>query len=128
MRQMKLIIKTTSVILCFCLCSRNASAQEVSQTQRHFKRNAATVIFASLGGGILGLSTLSFYGKPQEHTDNITIGVASGLIAGLFYIFSQGETEARRDVLSPWIPDTTQKASRLVTQGTPAQILWQIDF
>lgn len=57
-----------------------------AQSQSTFKRTTATVLFASIGGGILGLSTLSFYGKPQEHTDNITTGVLVGLIAGVSYV------------------------------------------
>lgn len=34
----------------------------------------------------MGLSTLSFYGKPQEHTDNITTGVLIGFLAGVSYV------------------------------------------
>jgi hypothetical protein len=57
-----------------------------AQSQSTFKRTTATVLFSSIGGGILGLSTLSFYGKPQEHTDNITTGVLLGFIAGVSYV------------------------------------------
>ena len=57
-----------------------------SQSQSSFKRTTATILFSSIGGGVLGLSTLSFYGKPQEHTDNITTGVLIGFIAGLSYV------------------------------------------
>lgn len=57
-----------------------------SQSQSTFKRTTATILFASIGGGVLGLSTLSFYGKPQEHTDNITTGVLIGFLAGLSYV------------------------------------------
>ncbi|OYZ24672.1 MAG: hypothetical protein B7Y39_00400 [Bdellovibrio sp. 28-41-41] len=57
-----------------------------AQSQSTFKRTTATILFSSIGGGILGLSTLSFYGKPQEHTDNITNGVLIGLIAGVSYV------------------------------------------
>lgn len=57
-----------------------------AQSQSTFKRTTATILFASIGGGILGLSTLSFYGKPQEHTDNITTGVLVGFLAGASYV------------------------------------------
>lgn len=57
-----------------------------AQSQSTFKRTTATVLFSSIGGGILGLSTLSFYGKPQEHTDNITTGVLVGFLAGVSYV------------------------------------------
>jgi len=57
-----------------------------AQSQSTFKRTTATVLFSSIGGGVLGLSTLSFYGKPQEHTDNITTGVLVGFLAGVSYV------------------------------------------
>ncbi len=62
--------------------------QNVSQAQqaKKLRRNTAVVIFSSIGGAVLGLSTLSFYGRPQEHTDNITLGAAIGVIAGLTYV------------------------------------------
>ena len=67
-------------IIIFALGAANAQSQSV------FKRTTATILFSSIGGGVLGLSTLSFYGKPQEHTDNITTGVLIGFIAGLSYV------------------------------------------
>jgi hypothetical protein len=38
------------------------------------RRQLATILFAGLGGSILGLSTLSFYGRPQDKLSNIAIG------------------------------------------------------
>jgi hypothetical protein len=46
----------------------------------------ATIIFAGLGGAVLGLSTLSFYGRPQDNLSNIAIGFAVGVIAGTTYV------------------------------------------
>jgi hypothetical protein len=67
------------------LWSQNSLAQSGLNSSA-VKRTTATVLFTSIGGGVLGLSTLSFYGKPQEHTDNITIGVLLGLITGVGYV------------------------------------------
>lgn len=50
------------------------------------RRQLATIVFAGLGGAILGLSTLSFYGRPQEQLANIGIGFAVGVIAGTAYV------------------------------------------
>ena len=69
-----------AVLIIFSMVAVNA------QSQSTFKRTTATILFSSIGGGVLGLSTLSFYGKPQEHTDNITTGVLVGFIAGLSYV------------------------------------------
>ncbi len=93
------------IFACSFGLSVQGNAQNVNEAQRNFKRNTATVIFSSLGGGILGLSTLSFYGRPQEHTDNITMGVGLGLIAGIIYIFADSAAESRREVRDIWIPN-----------------------
>lgn len=55
-------------------------------TLRAWKRDTAIVLFSAVGGGILGLSTLSFYGQPQEHTSNVSLGALIGLTAGVSYI------------------------------------------
>lgn len=46
------------------------------------RKQLATIVFAGLGGAILGLSTLSFYGRPQDKLSNIAIGFAFGVIGG----------------------------------------------
>ncbi len=51
------------------------------------RRQLATIIFAGLGGAVLGLSTLSFYGRPQDKLANIAVGFAIGLISGTIYSF-----------------------------------------
>ena len=54
-----------------------AFAQGVNQAQPAMsgpRKQLATIIFAGLGGAILGLSTLSFYGRPQDHLENIALG------------------------------------------------------
>ncbi|MEK2647248.1 hypothetical protein [Bdellovibrio sp. BCCA] len=76
--------KWTSVLL--AALTIFTSQASFSQTNRTVKRNVATVLFASLGGAILGLSTLSFYGEPQEHTNNITLGALLGFVGGVGYV------------------------------------------
>ena len=50
------------------------------------RKQLATIIYAGLGGAVLGLSTLSFYGRPQEKLSNIAIGFALGVIAGTSFV------------------------------------------
>jgi hypothetical protein len=45
-----------------------------------------TILMAGLVGGILGLSTLSFYEKPQDNIRNISIGAGVGIIASALYL------------------------------------------
>lgn len=46
------------------------------------RRQMATIVFSGLAGAILGLSTLSFYGRPQDRLSNIAVGFALGIMAG----------------------------------------------
>lgn len=61
-----------------------------SGSLQNWRRGTAIVLFAGVGGGILGLSTLSFYGRPQEHTGNITTGALLGVLGGLTYVMAEG--------------------------------------
>lgn len=59
------------------------SEAEVAASPR---KQLATIIFAGLAGSILGLSTLSFYGRPQDKLANIAIGFALGVVSGFVYV------------------------------------------
>jgi hypothetical protein len=56
--------------------------QSVSPSPR---RHLTNIVFAGLAGAILGLSTLSFYGRPQDKLSNIAVGFAIGIIGGTLY-------------------------------------------
>lgn len=45
--------------------------------------SAMTVAFSTLGGAVLGASTLPFYEDPGDHTKNIFYGAALGAVAGV---------------------------------------------
>ncbi|HVJ64383.1 MAG TPA: hypothetical protein VM901_03925 [Bdellovibrionota bacterium] len=50
-------------------------------------RNTVGIILLSgLVGGVLGLSTLSFYERPQDHVRNITLGAGIGVIASALFM------------------------------------------
>lgn len=57
------------------------------------RRQLATIIFAGLSGAILGLSTLSFYGRPQDHLSNIAVGFALGVITGAIFTTYKAATK-----------------------------------
>ena len=56
------------------------------------RKQLATILFMGLGGAILGLSTLSFYGRPQDKLSNIAIGFAFGVIVGTTYVTYKAAT------------------------------------
>lgn len=58
-----------------------------------FRRGLATVMLAGLGGAVLGLSTLSFYGEPQDHIGNIWVGLAVGALGGTAYVLAQSQSQ-----------------------------------
>ncbi|MGE0526064.1 MAG: hypothetical protein AB7G93_02555 [Bdellovibrionales bacterium] len=57
------------------------------------RRYLSQIIFAGLAGAILGLSTLSFYGRPQDKLSNIAVGFAVGVIGGTMYTTFKAATE-----------------------------------
>lgn len=65
-----------------------SSSQELTGTRKQI----ATIIFAGLAGAVLGLSTLSFYGRPQDKLSNIAVGFAIGVISGTVYTTYQAAT------------------------------------
>ncbi len=101
-----------------------------SQMDLRVKRTVATVIFSSLGGAVLGLSTLPFYGEPQEHANNITTGALIGLVAGISYVAydSSAPKAAARDYSQEdrWIIKPGE--SKSVYVSSPVQIRWAFTF
>lgn len=87
-------VKKCAILLVVSLLLLNSSIS-TAQVNKNVKRSIATVLFASLGGAVLGLSTLSFYGHPQDHTDNITAGALLGLAAGTGYLIYQNNQNAQ---------------------------------
>ncbi len=66
--------------------SRPAQAQDGDSSSGGTKGQLATILYCGLGGAALGLSTLSFYGRPQNKLGNIAIGFAVGIISGTAYV------------------------------------------
>lgn len=90
-----------------------AQAQGLSTTDglRSWRRGTAIVLFSGVGGGVLGLSTLSFYGEPQKHTSNVTMGALLGMATGLGYVIWESAQ-------TPKAP--TQTWSLTTQKGEPA--------
>lgn len=117
--------------------TNDVSNVPLSTEGRRFKRNVATVIFSSLGGGILGLSTLSFYGRPQEHTENITTGVLLGFLGGLSYVIYSNFQDGREAPPPRRYPiddeETTRdfsaiKNQKMANQNIPIKINYSWNF
>lgn len=59
------------------------------------RKHLTTIVMAGLAGAILGLSTLSFYGRPQDKLSNIAGGFAIGIIIGAGYSTYKAATEPK---------------------------------
>lgn len=121
----KILFTIIAVTLSFQL----AFAQE-TQTKKTIgpRRQLATIVFAGFGGALLGLSTLSFYGRPQEQLVNIAIGFAAGVIAGTAYVtFKSATTEEYYDrketklyEVNPYLPLTPD--NKIAGAGAQLQV------
>lgn len=86
LRRLNKIPWKLALVLALSLAGALPARAQGSSELPGVRRSVATVIFCGLGGAVLGLSTLSFYGKPQDHTGNIYAGLGLGLIAGVAYV------------------------------------------
>lgn len=89
------------------LTSPLASAADATPTSHGTHRHLTNIVFSGLAGAILGLSTLSFYGRPQDRLNNIAVGFAIGVIGGTIYTTYKAAAEPRdfyglRDQPEPW--------------------------
>lgn len=81
------------ILLCFSVSSTSYAQSRSFAATEAPRKNFTTIVYAGLGGAILGLSTLSFHGRPQDHMDDIAIGFAVGIIAGALYTSYLAATE-----------------------------------
>ncbi len=125
-------MKKTLIVLLVIFMTSSAFAQDaVVRKKSGPRRQLATILFAGLGGAILGLSTLSFYGRPQDNLGNIGIGFAAGVIAGTIYVTYKSATskdysdEAQNDdqkVL--WAPMISQVKTDSTALGGQFKLLF----
>lgn len=73
-------------VLCFQLAAIEGFAQQGDvPPPSGTRKQIATIVYSGLAGAVLGLSTLSFYGRPQDRLSNIAVGMALGIIVGAVF-------------------------------------------
>jgi len=123
MTQQKLMSLILAVLFIF------SSEVAFCQMDRKVKRSVATMIFSSLGGAVLGLSTLPFYGEPQEHANNITVGALLGFIAGAGYVaYDSSRPQAPVYEYSDFEGDLKMKRAPAYSARAPIVINIAFDF
>lgn len=88
--------------LAICFLISAAFLLPAQKSEAQLRKSVATIIFAGLGGAVLGLSTLSFYGNPQDHLGNISTGFALGIVAGTAYVTVESTSPQPVTQLKPW--------------------------
>lgn len=91
-----------------------ATSSSESKTTKVLGSQLNTILEFGLAGGVLGLSTLSFYGRPQDKLAHVPVGMALGIIIGAVYSTTQVVTDPSQIV--------TQ------TESTPVLLNWTVDF
>lgn len=90
------IILSAMLALMLFMQSTPAMAQAAGNlSTQGAKKRINYIVVAGLGGAVLGLSTLSFYGRPQDKLSNIAIGFAFGVIAGTIMTTYQAASDPK---------------------------------
>lgn len=99
------------------------------------RKQIATIIFAGLAGAVLGLSTLSFYSRPQDKLPNIAVGAAVGVIIGTGYTTYQTAVEPHRRYAHRHhesslknLPNLLDERDRFSTRDTPMELSYTFTF
>lgn len=111
------------VCLFLIFCHEGAWAQQASAKENNLvkkygpRRQISTIVYMGLAGAVLGLSTLSFYGRPQDHLSNIPIGFGVGVVAGTIYMTYQAATNPDEFYRSEnqYIPDFKEQPVEITT-------------
>lgn len=93
------------------------------------RKQLTTIVFAGLAGAILGLSTLSFYGRPQDKLNNIALGFAIGVIGGAVYTTYKAATQPRDFYRGTMEQDQERDQELRYSQGAPTlRTAWSFNF
>jgi len=124
---MKKQILSFILIMSFSLSSFAQAPSQATTKKSGPKKQAATIIFAGLGGAILGLSTLSFYGRPQDKLSNIAIGAAVGIIIGTVYTVYKAAS-APSEFYGPHFPPEPSNHHQLTQNGFAPVLTHAFEF
>jgi hypothetical protein len=94
----KLIAGILSLSLCLAAPASFAASRQdkgSTSTSQGPRRHLTTIVMSGLAGAILGLSTLSFYGRPQDKLSNIATGFAIGIVIGAAYTTYKAAAEPK---------------------------------
>lgn len=103
-----------SIIVVLLISTQSFAQNNQSSTKIGPKKQLTMIFLSGLGGAVLGLSTLSFYGRPQDHLGNIAIGFAIGVVFGTVYVTYNTATKPKEylgETLDPLYFNPTSRES-----------------
>lgn len=83
------------VVLGFCASAAAQPNKNSNDMTAGPRKHMSTIVLGGVAGAILGLSTLSFYGRPQDKLSMVPMGAAVGIIIGTMYTTFKAATEPR---------------------------------
>jgi hypothetical protein len=94
------------------------------------RKQLATIMFAGIAGAILGLSTLSFYGRPQDKLSNIAVGFAIGVITGTVYTTYKAAASPREFYRGAelWEQLDKEREQKIYAANQPIKLNWTFHF
>jgi hypothetical protein len=114
----KKIVAALLSLIMFAVCPAMAAPKDTyTSSSPGPRKQVATIIFAGLAGAVLGLSTLSFYGRPQDKLTNVPVGMAIGIIVGASYTTYKATTSPR-DIYGYHEPEAWKQASTRTSTPT----------
>lgn len=99
---------------------------ELRSTGPSIKSQVAKILLSSLGGAVLGISTLSFYDRPQDHLSNVAIGGVIGVVLGSVYV-TRESLESQVNPISSFEDGGTFNLALTPNQNN-YQIQWSFAF
>lgn len=78
-------MSSLALVVLFSFSSVGYAQDNASATKAGPRKQISGIFLSGMAGAVLGLSTLSFYGRPQDELGNIAIGFALGAVIGTLY-------------------------------------------
>ncbi|MEY4617464.1 MAG: hypothetical protein RJB66_2424 [Pseudomonadota bacterium] len=85
-RNFKFLICLTLFVGIFTAPCEGFSQSQIRTQGPSIRSQVAKILLSSLGGAVLGISSLSFYDRPQDHLSNVALGGTLGAVLGSIYV------------------------------------------
>ena len=121
-RLFEILIVVSAMCFPYALAHGAQAKAGESKSTQVLGSQLTTILEFGLAGGALGLSTLSFYGRPQDKLSHIPVGLALGIFAGAIFSTSRAVTDPA-SLTAQTEPDFLERPML-----PPLAFQWTVDF